>query len=84
MAKGIIVVEIPENREKCPLYDHEDGYCMGKPGKGYDHIYCLGTDTCCPIKDLPTKFENADPYERDYNSAYNCGWNDCLSEILGE
>ena len=83
MAKGIVVVDIPENRKKCPLYDHEDGYCMGKYGRRYDHIYCLGTDTCCPIKNLPKK-KSIDYTMDDVDMCTAIGWNACIDEILRE
>ena len=83
MAKGIVVVNIPEKREKCPLYDYEDGYCAGKCGnKKYDHIYCLGVDTCCPIKPLPAK--STKEYKDDYGQGFVGGWNAYRNEILGE
>ena len=85
MSKGIVVVNIPEKREKCPLYDYEDGYCTGKCGnKKYDHIYCLGVDICCPIKPLPEKQTRDYPEYDRYITGYDDGWDACINEILGE
>ena len=84
MSKGIVVVNIPEKREKCPLYDYEDGYCAGKCGnKKYDHIYCLGVDTCCPIKPMPEKikYKNRQEIAKELIAE---GWNACVEEMLGE
>ena len=76
MAKGIIVVDIPKDCWSCDYVDSQWCALTSKNvpnGNAQKH---------CPIKPMPEKFENADPYERDLNSAYDCGWNACIDGIF--
>lgn len=89
MAKGIIVIDIPESCMSCPCYsetytswdDWDDGgeWC-GITGEA---IYGYTDDEQCPIKPMPEKrLINHMMHDVDIDVAI--GWNACIDEILGE
>lgn len=85
MAKGIIVVDIPENCENCL-------FSMAHAAPLQDCLYCtvltmgvirksqIKRPNWCPIKPMPER-----AYHENYcdNGRYDKGWNDCLNEVLG-
>lgn len=83
MAKGIIVVDIPETCGDCACcqYDGQyDRYC-GVNGEDLMNIDWNGEKPdWCPIKPMPER-----AYHENYcdNGRYDKGWNDCLNEVLG-
>lgn len=83
MAKGIIVVDIPETcgDSACCQYDGQyDRYC-GVNGEDLMNIDWNGEKPdWCPIKPMPER-----AYHENYcdNGRYDKGWNDCLNEVLG-
>ena len=92
MAKGYVLVDIPESCSECQLcsYDDMHGYlafvCCGKIDNGFGFVEIseeiMNNDMkpdWCPIKELPEK--------KQWGKAFNGnvkGWNDCLKEILGD
>lgn len=91
MAKGIIVVDIPEKCKYCPFSVNRIGaehYCYIVESIGnYDALshpismdeYYSKPDWCA-IKPLPER-----AYHENYcdGGRYDKGWNDCLDEIEG-
>ncbi len=83
MAKGIIVVDIPETCGDCACcqYDGQyDRYC-GVNGEDLMNIDWNGEKPdWCPIKPMPER-----AYHENYcdNGRYDKGRNDCLNEVLG-
>lgn len=86
MAKGIIVVDIPERCNDCIF----SGY-RAEPLN--DFLFCrvlmqgLINESCnrkpdwCPIRVLPEIAHHEDYCD---NGRYDKGWNDCLNEIEGK
>lgn len=87
MSKGIIVVDIPENCLNCDLRS-ATGYCL----PGHKDILEMAMNRSkpkdCPIKHFPKKKLprklTPSPMVEDYYTAYDQGWNDCLSKMIGE
>lgn len=93
MAKGIIVVDMPEccitpgGRVKCPLA-YNTIFCSRFSPKGMDitngewgEIYDQGIrPNWCPIKPMPEKACHEDYCD---GGRYDKGWNDCLNEVFG-
>ena len=83
MAKGIIVVDVPETCGDCACcqYDGQyDRYC-GVNGEDLMNIDWNGEKPdWCPIKPMPER-----AYHENYcdGGRYDEGWNDCLEEIEG-
>ena len=93
MAKGYVLVDIPESCSDCQLctYDgdtniHIGFFCDGTINNGFGFVKIpdeivhndLKPDWC-PIKEFPEK--------KQWGEAFNGnvkGWNDCLREILGD
>lgn len=90
MAKGIIVIDIPESCMGCPCYketytswddDWDDGgeWCEITGEAIYGYTY----NEQCPIKPMPEKYSiNYMMHDVDIDVAI--GWNACIDEILGE
>lgn len=89
MAKGVIVVDIPECCDLCQFlsqaYDLEpfedgEGYCSIKM-ESLDQIQEGEKPEWCPIKPMPER-----AYHKDYcdGGRYDKGWNECLDKIEGE
>lgn len=82
MAKGIIVVDIPENCYKCCAsvsYGNGMGFCRGCE-RNIDYILSRRPDWC-PIKPMPEKQNNDNLYD-EYYDGFDAGWNACIDEIL--
>lgn len=87
MAKGIIVVDVPEACRDCACcqYDGQyDRYC-GVNGKDLMNIDWNGEKPdWCPIKELQPKLEeiNCPHSMSDYQrKGFSRGWNACLDKI---
>ena len=82
MAKGIIVVEIPEKCMDCPCYDEDVCYCDIADKRVKEAVNSGSKPDWCPIHPLPEKdkenYVRADSYWRKQ------GWNACLNMIMGE
>ena len=82
MAKGIIVVDIPENCENClfsmahavPIQDYT--YCTVLI-RGVISKHQIKRPDWCPIKPIPKMQDEEINY-----ALYALGWNECLDEIL--
>ena len=91
MAKGIIVVDIPEKCKYCPFSVNRIGaehYCYIVESTGnYDALsHPISMDEYyskpdwCPVRVLPERANHDDYCD---NGRYDKGWNDCLNEVLG-
>ena len=85
MAKGIIVVNMPDKCWNCEMRffnEYYDEYeCYFRPGeeiKPDDE-----KPEWCPIKELPERknAENANNPKETLNTVLDAGWNACLNEI---
>lgn len=90
MSKAILVIDMPNSCDKCPLFcgHYSDIYCKGLNNRGINYPYPKDfRQEWCPLQELPNKKER-DIVKEDYNGGYSHGivhgWNACLEEILGE
>ena len=83
MAKGIIVMDIPEKCEYCELAKYvtcNDRFCM--PMQKYVYIEQMyRKPDWCPIKKIPEKIE---VLKYPHSMKFSRGWNACLNEIEGK
>ncbi len=77
MAKGIIVVDIPERCGKCEFI-YTNKYCMAS---NFDALTGGDKPDWCPIKPLPEKIEYKTRHELSQES-FAQGWNDCIDKML--
>ena len=80
MAKGIIVVDVPENCRDC---DYFGMLCKITNKKCHYHNED-GRPDWCPIKEIPSRIkELKQPHSiNDYQrKGFSKGWNACLEEI---
>lgn len=82
MAKGVIVVDIPNNCDLCDFCEDIGFYYCDYPGirKKVDD-YIITRPNWCPIKSMPEKQDNDNLYDEYYNG-FDVGWNACIDEIL--
>lgn len=93
MSKAILVLDIPNSCDKCPLCFDSYGQCdlcaaTGKLDKCGDMIYEEvikngNKPNWCPLKELPDETHN-DEYMDEYCDGYDDGWNSLRKKILGE
>lgn len=84
MAKGVIVVDVPETCGDCACcqYDGQYDRCCGVNGEDLMNIDWNGEKPdWCPIKPIPPKQNNDNLYDDFYNG-FDVGWNACIDEIL--
>ena len=85
--KAILVIDMPKSCEECILC--RDGYLCKILGDVDESVENGTKDLRCPLKPLPQKKEIDEnhkmaKWDDDCNIAYNCGYNTCLEDILGE
>lgn len=88
MAKGILVVEMPEKCEDCPIetcyenaYGDEISHKCPLKYKGYTgEIRDGGKPDWCSIRSAP----RLNSGERKYLNEYEKGWNDCVDYLEGK
>lgn len=80
MAKGIIIIDVPESCDECPVvFRHEEERCCCITKR---NSFTTKPDWC-PIKPLPEKYSiNGTMHEIDIDVAI--GRNAVIDEILGE
>lgn len=77
--KAILVIDMPNGCDECPLNSHTEydfDVCWVTQGKGG-----------CPLKDLPSHKEIKGNWKNEVDvwiDGANYGYNNCLDEILGE
>lgn len=84
MNKAILVIDMPNSCDKCPLFGnhYSDLCCKALNNRGINYPYPKDfKQDWCPLREIPDKktvgFSGIDHY------AYCDGWNDCIEEILG-
>lgn len=78
MSKAILVIDMPESCDKCPLmFRHEEERCCMPEGR---NSFCK-KPSWCPLKPAP---EKAFVWHEDARSDWERGYNTCIDEILGE
>ena len=90
MSKAILVIDMPESCDKCPLFHgfYTDMTC-GANNYGINYPYPKDfIQDWCPLKLLPKKYdieaERNKPHDRDCDWEFESGYNVCIDEILGE
>ena len=71
--KAILVIDMPNECDECPLQDGERCYAR------QDWISTI-SNWRCPLKPLPDRVEEGYPND-EYTIGKAEGWNDCLKEI---
>ena len=85
MDKAILVIDMPESCDKCPLFHgfYTDMTC-GANNYGINYPYPKDfRQDWCPLKLLP---EKKLPYttSSDYLSGFDAGYNACIDDTIGE
>lgn len=92
MGKGILIIDIPNSCNKCPLFgDVCNGmYCSELNKKTIDYPYLKDfRQKWCPIRPLPERAESFAPEEMCdiedwYDAGYADGWNACMNKITAK
>ena len=87
MNKAILVIDIPESCDKCPLFHgfYTDMTC-GANNYGINYPYPKDfRQDWCPLKPVPEKYEidRSKCSDKFYEFEFESGWNQCIDEILG-
>lgn len=85
MAKGIIVVDVPERCGGCLCCDVDYDWCEAKNDCTF---YNSPPPEWCPIKPMPEKknpYHGRRPVPMNViaNQYYASGWNACIDELMG-
>ena len=90
MNKAILVIDMPDSCDKCPLFHgfYTDMTC-GANHYGINYPYPKDfRQDWCPLKQLPEKYdieaEKNKPHDRDCDWEFESGYNVCIDEILGD
>lgn len=95
MAKGYVIVDMPECCSECQLCTYEGDvnshmgfFCDGSVIDGFgfskipdEIVYHDLKPDWCPIKEFPEKYDDVNVYEPDFGE-FRKGYNKCLKEIL--
>ena len=80
MAKGYLVVNIPQKCSKCVFERHAEKevwhWCPFVYARYVDHIRDEGRPDWCPIRKIPEKRELLG------DSSFCSGWNACINKLL--
>lgn len=85
MNKAILVIDMPESCDKCPLFGgyYSDMCCKGMGNRGINYPYPKDfRQDWCPLKIAPQK--QSAWYDDDEGNAWIRGYNNCVREIMGE
>lgn len=94
MSKAVLVMEMPENCSKCPLWVDSYGMadlCCGLYKKDREGFFInkeidikrADKPDWCPLKKLPEEI-HSELHMYEYVYGYDDGWNNCLKKILEE
>ncbi len=84
MSKAILVIDMPESCDKCPLFNgyYSDMTCKANHfGINYPYPDTF-RQKWCPLKIAPQKQNSW--YNDDLEDAWVRGYNNCVREIMGE
>ena len=82
MNKAILIIDMPESCDKCPLLcRHEEERCCIPEGRNS----FTTKPSWCPLKPLPEKYEidRNKCSDRFYQFEFESGYNQCIDEIIG-
>ena len=83
MSKAILVIDMPESCDKCPLFHgfYTDMTC-GANNYGINYPYPNDSrQDWCPLKQLPEKLEGNDSIYYQWGD-YEDGWNHCIDCLI--
>ena len=83
MSKAILVIDMPESCDKCPLLGgfYSDLCCKGMGNRGINYPYPKDfRQDWCPLKPFPR--EDKGNYLLEYSNGYQKGWNDCINYLM--
>ena len=88
MSKGILVVDMPESCEKCPMLNGADECILQDEDANFAADTLEDLKEGCPLVELPEK-KDAICYEHDswptiQKKTENGGWNACIDKIVGQ
>lgn len=80
MAKGFVVVDMPEDCAHCSYADsdNKNWYCRLNKKDNDDHVLRATKPSWCQIQGLPKRKPGTEKYQNDFEK----GWNACMNEIL--
>ena len=92
MAKGIIVVDVPDSCELCKFSGHAYDSELFREGEMYCTVNIKSVENIaegvkperCPIRPIPEKMEVCGRYPQPDRivPSYKIGWNACVDEML--
>lgn len=88
MSKSVVVVNTPDCCEMCyfSLQIEAGSYCLPSRIHGQRMVNAMfGTKLDeCPLKEMPRRITSSLIVDgKVIEDGYQCGWNECLDEILG-
>lgn len=84
MAKAVLVMDMPESCNKCPLFsgNYTDMACRAN-GKGIDYPYPKNIrQDWCPLSLVPAKKQYDDIPDVSCAQWWSLGWNACIDTIV--
>lgn len=86
MSKSVLVIDTPENCDKCKIRAINLAWCNISRKSTSHHPSGKPMDErnrpdWCPIKPLP---EKKDFWEEEHGGKFSEGWNACIDEITGD
>ena len=85
MKKAILVIDMPESCDKCPLFHgfYTDMTC-GANNYGINYPYPKDfRQDWCPLKPVPEKLEGNNSIYYQWGD-YEDGWNHCIDNLIDE
>ena len=85
MSKAILVIDMPESCDKCPLFHgfYTDMTC-GANNYGINYPYPKDfRQNWCPLKSIPEKMKGHDSIYYQWGD-YEDGWNHCIDCLIDE
>ncbi len=81
MSKAILVIDMPESCDKCPLmFRHEEERCCMPEGR---NSFCK-KPSWCPLKPLPERRDSLTVSDWGFEGGFNSGYNTFLKELLND
>ena len=84
MSKAILVMDMPDSCDKCPLFCnyYSDMCCSGLNNKTINYPYPEKfRQEWCPLKDIPEKLKSTNSLD-EYEDGFVAGWNNFIEENL--
>lgn len=87
--KSILVIDTPENCDKCRLmhtyFDHDYGWIKVCIGSGVNDciVFERKLEDYCPLKPIPQKEDEFEKGLNAYSMGWRIGYNYCIDELLG-